>query len=307
MRALIVLLACIALVLPSGAQAQTPPPSGFLVPMSDDDDFEETPTAPVRAEPAKSAPKVDEKRAPKKEPKKDPKYDDVPAGFVVYEVESAEDFVESGTSAVSDDEVPAGFVVIDVESAELEQAPKPRSQAKAKAPKPPREPVVLPEGVGFGLTAGLGALLPADPRTGYTADFAYGLQGMWSPAFLKGLAADVGFWRAGRSDGTPVARVNTAFNHLSVRALYLYRLPQEPRLYVGGGGGALVTLTQVDYLLRDEGQQTHSSMAVRPGLDAGLVSGFQYEQIQVRLDVRSMLRWNLRLDFLATLSAGVAF
>lgn len=182
--------------------------------------------------------------------------------------------------------------------ADPEMASKPLADPKEKVEK--RDDALL----GVSVVAGLGLLVANAPASGYAVHFGGGANARWHPAFLGGLSLDGSFWRASQADGTPVVTVDTAWTHIALRLLYVKETGDGP--FIGGGAGLLLTHVSSAYVVNDLVSETKTGGLARPGLDVTAMFGWRYRPVEVRLDLRGLLRGGLRLDYLPTLSFGVS-
>lgn len=165
----------------------------------------------------------------------------------------------------------------------------------------PRDPSML----GLSVTAGLGAALADDPSSGYAADFAYGAGVMLNPSFAGPFALDLSFFRAARTGGTPFISVDSAWNHVAARLLYVKE--QKGGVFLGFGAGVLVTANSATYHVNDGHATDATGAQPRLGGDGSVVAGIRFRPLELRLDLRALLRGGFRLDFLPTFSVGVSF
>lgn len=159
--------------------------------------------------------------------------------------------------------------------------------------------------IGVHAVAGAGVLVARDPQGGHGAHFAYGVNVGWNPEFARDVVFDVGFWRAATRDGTDFASVATSYHHFSLRALWQPPLPNN--VFLGAGGGVVLTQSLVGYSVGGAEADTVRSMAHRPGLEATLAAGTRFKPLEVRVEMRTLLRGGMRLDFLPTMSVGATF
>lgn len=162
-----------------------------------------------------------------------------------------------------------------------------------------------PGTIGVHAVAGAGVLIARDPQGGHGALFAYGLNVGWNPDFAQQVAFDLGFWRAGANAGTEMVSAGTSYHHFTARALWQPPLPNN--VFLGVGGGVLLTQSIVGYKVGGASADTVLALAHRPGLEATLVAGTRFRPLEVRVEMRTLLRGGMRLDFLPTLSIGATF
>lgn len=187
------------------------------------------------------------------------------------------------------------------------RAPRYDEPEMAVAPiAPPKEKSRTRDPSYWGLSAlaGVGVNVANEPVDGYTADFAWGLNLRLQPLFTGPIALDLSFWRAARADGTPVVNVESAWSHVGIRAFFVRDF--EKGMFMGFGGGLLLTNSSVSYTVNDAGEDTASGSLLRPGGDLSAIMGFRYKLFEMRLDLRTMLRGGMRLDFLPVLSFGIS-
>ncbi len=166
----------------------------------------------------------------------------------------------------------------------------------------PHRPALL---LGLSVLAGVGPAIMDDSTTGYATRLAYGLTASFNPAIAGPFAIDLSAFRATATGGTPFVSVDSAWNNFAIRLLYLKWQPYQ--VFVGFGAGLLLTENSATYRV-DDGEPTQATGAVlRPGVDATSVVGMQLGLVQLRVDLRVLLRGGFRLDFLPTFSAGVGF
>lgn len=156
---------------------------------------------------------------------------------------------------------------------------------------------------GFSALAGVGVNIAKAPVSGYTADLALGLNLRLQPEFTGPVALDLSFWRAARSDGTPVVAVDSAWSHISLRAFYVRDIAKG--FFMGAGGGLLLTSSSASYVVNDGAESIATGGALRPGGEIGAIMGMRYKLFEARLDLRALVRGGLRLDFLPVVSFGV--
>lgn len=158
--------------------------------------------------------------------------------------------------------------------------------------------------VGLSALVGLGASFATSPVSGFDTDFAWGFNLRLHPAFSGPISLDLSYWRTARSEGTPVMTVDAAWNHVGVRVFYTKDYPKG--LFMGFGGGLVVTGSSVEYLVNDGALESASASQFRPGGDVTALLGVRFKPMEVRLDLRAVVRGGLRLDFLPVVSFGVS-
>lgn len=157
---------------------------------------------------------------------------------------------------------------------------------------------------GLSALAGVGVNIANAPVSGFTSDFAWGVNLRLQPAFTGPISLDLSYWRATRADGTPVVSVDSAWSHVGIRGFYVRDF--DKGLFMGFGGGLLLTDSSVSYIVNDAGEDIASGSELRPGGEVGAIMGFRYKLFEMRLDLRAMLRGGLRVDFLPVISLGVS-
>lgn len=161
-----------------------------------------------------------------------------------------------------------------------------------------------PSLVGLSALVGLGPSFATSPVSGFDTDFAWGFNLRLHPAFAGPISLDLSFWRAARSEGTPVMTVDSARNHISARVFYTKDYPKG--LFMGFGGGLVMTGSSAEYLVNDGSPESASASQYRPGGDVTAVLGLRFKPMEVRLDLRTIVRGGLRLEFLPVVSFGVS-
>jgi hypothetical protein len=175
------------------------------------------------------------------------------------------------------------------------------------APKPQRpRPLRAPGSAGLSITAGAGALLASGGVPGYYPTLAYGGQLTWNPAVMGDFAFDVSFWHSSRTTGAGFAAITDAENDATGGLMYIPRF--GPGLYAGFGLGVLVTITSVQYNLTGVSElQGSATSAPRVGGDGTVSFGYRVSYFEARLELHTLLRGGLRLQFLPTANVGVTF
>lgn len=168
-----------------------------------------------------------------------------------------------------------------------------------------RAPVRDPAFMGLAATAGVGLAISTEARGGFVPSLAYGGQVSYSPPWAGAFGLELGFWRTGKSDGTPFVNVDSSQNHVTLRATYLHPLPKGA--FAGGGAGLLVTMSTARYQVVDGAPAEAFASTVRPGVDATAIFGYRLRPFEARVDLRAFVRGGMRLDMMPSLSIGAAF
>jgi len=166
----------------------------------------------------------------------------------------------------------------------------------------PSTPGVPGKGAGLSIGVGGGALVLRDATGLWAPVPAFGVNVTWVPPFADAFGIDVGFWRGGRAGGGGDVFVDASFNHLALRLFLVKEVAGGVR--AGIGPGALVTINSVSYAA---GATNELATITRVGGDLTTFVGGRLGIVDLRLDLRGLLRGGLRLDFLPTLQAGVGF
>jgi hypothetical protein len=184
--------------------------------------------------------------------------------------------------------------------------PDPAFAVKSIEAPPPKAFVRDPSIKGLYVGGLVGAALARDPVSGFTPDLAFGARAAFNPAAFGALTIDLSWLRSTRDGGTPFIDVASRWHHVAARVLYL----KEHRngVVLGFGGGPLVTLNSTSYALSDGREAAPATGNVaRVGADGTFVLGLRKRPIELRLELRAILRGGLRLDLLPTLGVGLAF